>query len=90
MKQLSVILIGAGNRGTMYCTHMKSMPERYKVVGVAEPSAERRRIIKEMWNLSDDMCFENWEDILALPKMADLALIATSDNLHYGPAMKAI
>ena len=90
MKPLSVILIGAGNRGTMYCTHMKSMPEKYKVVGVAEPSAERRRVIKEMHDISDDMCFENWEDILALPKMADLALITTSDNLHYGPAMKAI
>lgn len=90
MKQLKVILIGAGGRGTAYVTQMKEMPEKYKVVGVAEPIAEKRRVIKEMHGISDDMCFETWEDILALPKLADLAVIATSDDLHYAPAMKAI
>lgn len=90
MKQLKVILIGAGGRGTMYCNYMASMPEKYKVIGVADPAAERRRVLKEMHGIADEMCFETWEDILALPKMADLAVIATSDNLHYGPAMKAI
>ena len=42
MKQLSVILIGAGNRGRIYCRHMKDMPEKYKVVGVAEPHDNKR------------------------------------------------
>ncbi len=90
MKQISVILIGAGGRGTMYVTQMKSMPEKYKVIGVADPIEEKRRVIKEMHDISDDMCFESWEDMLARPKMADLVIIATSDNLHYAPAMKAI
>ena len=90
MKQLTAILIGAGGRGTSYSRYMKSMPEKYKLIGVADPIAEKRRVIKEMWDLSDEMCFESWEDILALPKMADILVLATSDNLHYAPAMKAI
>ncbi|MBQ8497197.1 MAG: Gfo/Idh/MocA family oxidoreductase [Clostridia bacterium] len=90
MKQLKVILIGAGGRGTTYVTQMKSMPEKYKVIGVADPIAEKRRVIKEMHDIPDEMCFETWEDLLALPKFADLVVIATSDDLHYAPAMKAI
>lgn len=90
MKQLTAILIGAGNRGTAYCKYMKAMPEKYKLIGVADPVAEKRRVIKEMWDLPDEMCFETWEDILNLPKMADVLVLATSDNLHYAPAMKAI
>ena len=90
MKQLTAILIGAGGRGTAYSRYMNAMPDKYKLVGVADPIPEKRRVIKEMWNLPEEMCFESWEDILALPKMADIAVIATSDHLHYGPSLKAI
>ena len=90
MKQLTAILIGAGGRGTAYSRYMNAMPEKYKLVGVADPIPEKRRVIKEMWNLPEEMCFESWEDILALPKMADIAVIATSDHLHHAPALKAI
>ena len=42
MKQLKVILIGAGQRGTLYTDIMKDNPEWFKVVGVAEPRESRR------------------------------------------------
>ena len=42
MKKISAILIGAGNRGTKYVSIMKGMPEKYEVVGVAEPVDGRR------------------------------------------------
>ena len=90
MKQLTAILIGAGGRGTAYSRYMNAMPEKYKLIGVADPIPEKRRVIKEMWNLPEEMCFESWDDILALPKMADIAVIATSDHLHHAPALKAI
>ena len=31
-----------------------------------------------------------WEQLLAQPKLADLAVIATQDSMHYAPAMKAL
>ena len=80
MKQLTAIVIGAGGRGTAYCRYMQALPEKYKVVGVADPVEEKRRVVKEMHGIADEMCFETWEDILALPKMADLVVIATSDH----------
>lgn len=90
MKQITAILIGAGGRGTTYAKKMLAMSEKYKIVAVADPIAEKRRVIKEMFDIPENMCFTDWKDVLALPKMADMVVIATSDDLHYGPAMKAI
>ena len=90
MKQITAILIGAGGRGTTYAKKMHAMSEKYKIVAVADPIAEKRRVIKEMFDIPENMCFTDWKDVLALPKMADMVIIATSDDLHYGPAMKAI
>ena len=90
MKQITAILIGAGGRGTTYARKMLAMSEKYKIVAVADPIAEKRRVIKEMFDIPENMCFTDWKDVLTLPKMADMVIIATSDDLHYGPAMKAI
>ena len=64
MKQYKVIIIGAGGRGINYAQKMQLMPEKYTVVGVADILEERRNDIKKMWNLSEENCFESWEDIL--------------------------
>lgn len=90
MQQYKVIIIGAGGRGVAYAEHMKNMPEKFKIVGVADPIKERQNNIKKMFNLSDKDCYENWEEIFSKPKFADIAMISTMDNMHYEPAMKAI
>lgn len=90
MKKYSVILIGAGSRGNSYTDIMKELPEKFKVIAVAEPVKGRRDAIQQKHNLSDEMCFDSWEKILSKPKMADLVLICMMDNLHYEPALKAI
>ncbi len=89
-KPLSVIVMGLGNRGSKYAKLMSTDPEHYQVVGIAEPDHARRDEIQEIFNLSDDVCFDSWDEILAKPKMADLAVIAMVDDMHYEPAMKAI
>ena len=90
MKKISAILIGAGNRGTKYVSIMKGMPEKYEVVGVAEPVDGRRNHIRDMHNIPEENCFKCWSEILAQPKFADVAIIATMDELHYDPVLKAI
>ena len=90
MKQFSVILIGAGLRGKIYTDKMYDLKEKFKVIGVAEPIENRRNYIKEKHGISDDMCFNGWQEILSKPKMADMAIISTMDEMHYEPAMKAI
>ena len=50
MKQYKVIIIGAGGRGIGYAKIMAEMPEKYTVVGVADPIKERRDNLKNMFN----------------------------------------
>ncbi len=88
MKELSVVLIGAGSRGRIYTDNMTD--DRFRVVAVADPVKQQRDYIKNLHGISEDMCFDSWEQLLALPKLADVAIIATSDSMHYAPAMKAI
>ena len=90
MKQFSVILLGAGSRGKTYCNKMKNFPEKYKIVAAADPLEMKRKYCRREYGLSEEMCFSDWRELLSRPKMADIAVIATVDNDHYEPAMKAI
>ncbi len=90
MKQLTAILIGAGARGRRYTDIMAKTPEKFKVVGVAEPIVERREYAKEKHSIENDNCYDCWTKILARPKFADFAVISTMDRMHYEPAMKAL
>ncbi len=90
MKQLTAICIGAGGRGRAYSNIMSEMPEKFKLIGVAEPVDAAREIMRESFNLPAENCYKTWEEILSRPKFADIAIIATMDDMHYGPAMKAI
>lgn len=89
-KKLKVILIGAGGRGTTYTNIMGERPEKYEVVAVAEPIEDRREYAKNKHSIPDDMCFTSWEPLLEMDKIADIAVIATMDRMHYEPSLKAI
>jgi len=90
MKRFKVVLIGAGNRGVAYVENMKLHPDKFELVGVADPIEKRREDIKRKFNLPEEACYEKWEDMFNQPKIADIAIIATQDNGHYEPALKAI
>ncbi len=90
MKKLTAIVIGAGSRGTTYSKQMKHLSDKYDIIGVAEPIPTRRNNIKDMFSIPEENCYLDYKDILAQPKMADIAIIATQDNLHTAPALMAI
>lgn len=90
MKKVKVVLIGAGDRGTTYTDIMADLPEQFQVVAVAEPVDDRREHVKQLHKIPDNMCFTDYKPLLALGKIADLAVIATMDRDHFEPAMMAI
>ena len=90
MKPITAIVIGAGSRGSKYAKLMAQLPDKYKVVAVADPGKSCREKVRELAQLPEEACYESWEQILAQPKMADLAVIATLDDMHYQPALRAI
>lgn len=90
MKQLTAIIIGAGGRGAAYAEIMKQMPERFTVVGVADPIRARQEHVKKLFDLPEEACYPGFDEILSQPKMADVAVIATMDDIHTEPALRAI
>ena len=84
-----LILIGGGNRGNSYTKIGKEL-EKFELIAIAEPIKARREYLAKMHGVPDEMCFESWEELLALGKIADAAIISTMDRDHYDPAMKAI
>ena len=90
MKQVSLILIGGGDRGSSYLKSLDTNPGRFKLVGIAEPVKEKREYLRDKYGVPAENCFESYEELLALPKLADVAMICTQDQMHFAPAMMAI
>ena len=89
-KKVRAILIGAGNRGTNYVTLAKENCPEFELVAIADANPVRRDYVQEMYGLPDEACYDDFRELLAKPRVADLAIIATQDKMHFEPAMLAI
>ena len=91
MEKIKVILLGAGIRGKTYTDYVKDFhDDRIEVIAVAEPDAGRRAAVQKKHGIAPENCATDWRELLARPKFADAAIIATQDQQHFEPAMKAI
>ena len=90
MKKLKVICIGAGGRGRGYFNIMSEHPDKFELVGVADPIDAARDVFIRSFGIPEENSYRSWEEILDRPKFADIAIISTLDDMHYKPAMKAI
>lgn len=88
---IEAVVIGAGLRGRRtYGAYALANPEQLRVVAVAEPNRERRELFAEAHGLPRERCFQDWQDLLACPRLAQVAIVATPDHVHVGPALAAI
>jgi predicted dehydrogenase len=85
------IVIGAGSRGTdAYAPLLLEQPELGRIVAVAEPDPIRRRDFSKRYDVPSSTCYADWEALLSQTCMADFAIIATPDALHFEPALAAM
>jgi predicted dehydrogenase len=89
MKEVTAVLIGAGNRGSIYANYSLENPCEFRLVGVAEPNKERRERICASHAISEHS-YDSWDELLSKPRIADCAIICTQDKLHFEPTMKAL
>ncbi|MBQ2955145.1 MAG: Gfo/Idh/MocA family oxidoreductase [Clostridia bacterium] len=90
MKKVRAIMIGTGNRGTNYAERAKENSPEFELVAIADPNPTRRDYVQKLYNLPGSACYDDYREILSEPKMADMAIIATQDKMHFEPAMMAI
>jgi predicted dehydrogenase len=89
-KPIRVVTIGAGARGNLYGDYALIHPDQMKVVGVAEPIPLRNDKHAQKHGIEESYRFDSWEQVFQIPRFADAVVIATPDDLHYAPCMKAL
>lgn len=87
---VTVILIGAGNRGNIYASYALEHPDEMRIVGVAEINQTRLKKFQAKYRISSEQCFTYWNEIFSKPKIADAVIIATPDHLHTEPCLAAL
>ena len=91
MSMKTVAIVGLGGRGHhTYAKYQHLFPERMKIVAIADIDPEKVAIVKEEFNVADDMCFTSAMDLLEKEKLADVIIIATQDQDHREHTLKAI
>jgi predicted dehydrogenase len=86
---VKVLIIGAGGRGSTYAEYVLTHPEQGVVVGVADPDPLRRRMLAERHGIAPAHIYPDWQTVLAAPRFADVAVIATQDSMHVEPVERA-
>jgi predicted dehydrogenase len=90
MKPVTIAIAGYGQRGGLYASYARRMPNKAKVVAVADANPKRLAIAAETNNLDGAALYPSAEDMLRQPKLADMLIISTQDRLHYGHIMLAL
>jgi predicted dehydrogenase len=83
---VSLLVIGAGARGSGYSSWAREHPDRAHVVGVAEPRSVRRERLAAEHGIAAGNAVADWRQLAARGKLADAVLICTQDRMHAEPA----
>ena len=86
MASVSVVVVGAGQRGTGYARWVMRHPDRASVVGVAEPREARRARFAAEHGVAARHAAADWRQLADRGRLADAVLICTQDRMHAEPA----
>jgi predicted dehydrogenase len=87
MRPVSLVILGAGDRGCLYAGYARQLPERAMVTAIAEPRPPQRRQLAKALQLPASRVFADWRELLEQPRLADAAVIALQDSQHEAAAL---
>jgi predicted dehydrogenase len=87
MKPVTLLIVGAGGRGTGYATFAKAHPDQAQIVGVAEPRDFYRTNLVRDYAIPEGNIYTDWRQAASRPRFADAVLICTQDAMHVEPAV---
>ena len=85
---MKYIVIGAGSRGSIYGSW--AFANGIEIAAVVELRPDRLMEAGKQWNVPQDRLFTDAEDLFALGRIANAAIIATMDRDHFGHVMAAL
>ena len=87
MAPVSLLIAGAGSRGSTFADWVRRHPDEARVVAVAEPRAVYRDRLADAHDIPEDRRFADWREAAAAGRLADAVVIATLDREHTEPAL---
>lgn len=85
MPAVSLVVLGAGGRGTGYGQWVLANPGRARVVAVAEPRRVRRDRFAAAHGIDAANATDDWRQLAARDRFADAVLVCTQDRMHAEP-----
>lgn len=92
-RELTVAVIGAGNRARAYQSYGRRYPGTMKVVAVADINPHRLKKMADAWKVPADRRFGDYNEFMkasAGGRLADIVFVTLPDALHYDATMKAM
>lgn len=91
MKQLTAVLLGAGDRGAhAHGSYAIDYPNELKFVAVADPNTDRKKHFAKTHKIPERHTHQSWEEVLDQPQFANVMVICTQDRMHFGPTIRAL
>ena len=90
MTQIKAIVVGYGDRGSIYASYALECPEELQIVGVVDPSEERLQLARERHHLSNEQLFTSLDKCFKANIPCDLYINGTMDQIHYEVLKKLI
>src|SRR5512146_1601465 len=87
IQPVTVLIIGAGSRGSSFARYIQAHPDDARVVGVAEPRPFYRQRMAEQNRIAPENAVVDWRELANRPRCADAVIIATPDRYHADPAV---
>lgn len=90
-QKVKIAIIGMGSRGkNAYGMELLTLQDRATVVAIADTDRERLNLGGEAHGVRQEMRFSSAEELLAQPRLADVAIICTQDRQHVPHALAAL
>ena len=78
---ITAAVCGFGSRGKdAYASYQHLAPDKLKLVAIADPDPEKRDAAVSEYGVAPANCYQNGEELLQQPRLADVLIIATQDR----------
>ena len=84
---ITAVIVGGGHRSVTYADYSLTHPEALRIVGVADPNPDRRKMCRERYGIPEENCFETAEALAAKGRIADAVINGTMDHQHFGTSV---
>ncbi|MBQ7637747.1 MAG: Gfo/Idh/MocA family oxidoreductase [Clostridia bacterium] len=80
---VTAVIVGGGHRSVIYADYSLTHPDKLKIVGIADPNPDRRKMCMEKYGFGEEYCFENADELAKKGRIANAVINGTMDHQHF-------